>query len=128
MSTDREQILGRVNRALAPLPRRAALPDWEREVVVMRQARGDVDKVSLFAERLRAVNGTPLTAVTELIALLEKNNWRRGYCDPQLWAQFGRAFPATIKVETTLIARGLMIMNLASRRPPPPSPRPARWC
>lgn len=100
MSTDREQILSRVNRALAPLPQRAALPDWEREVVIMRQARGDVDKVSLFAERLRAVNGTPLTSVTELVALLQKNNWRRGYCDPKLWAEFGRAFPTTIKVET----------------------------
>ena len=40
MSTDRESILSRVRGALAPLPQRAALPDWEAELVIMRQARG----------------------------------------------------------------------------------------
>lgn len=100
MSTDREQILGRVNRALSPLPQRAALPDWESEVVVMRAARQHTDPWTLFAERLRAVNGTPLASVTELIALLQKNGWQRGYCDPVIWAEIGRVFPHTIKVET----------------------------
>jgi L-lactate dehydrogenase complex protein LldG len=100
MSTDRETILSRVRSALVPLPQRAALPDWEAELVIMRQARGEVDAWTLFAERLRGVNGTPLTAVVELVALLEKNNWRHGYCDPVLWPQLAPAFPATIKVET----------------------------
>lgn len=100
MSTDREQILSRVRSALTPLPQRAALPDWEAELVIMRQARGTVDAWTLFAERLRGVNGTPLTAVADLVALLEKNNWRHGYCDPVLWPQLAPAFPATIKVET----------------------------
>ena len=100
MSSDRETILARVRRALAPLPQRAARPDWEAELVVMRQARGPVDAWSLFAERLRGVNGTPLTAVTELVALLEKGGWRHGYCDPVLWPQFAPSFPATIVVET----------------------------
>ena len=100
MSTDRETILSRVHDALAPLKQRAALPDWESELVVMRQARGAVDAWTLFAERLRGVNGTPLTSVAELVALLEKNNWRHGYCDPVLWPQLAPAFPATIKVET----------------------------
>lgn len=100
MSTDREIILSRVRSALAPLPQRAALPDWEAELVVMRQARGAVDGWTLFAERLRGVNGTPLTAVADLVALLEKNNWRHGYCDPGLWPQLAPAFPTTIKVET----------------------------
>lgn len=100
MSTDREKILFRVHGALAPLPQRAALPDWTDDLVVMRQARGAVEAWTLFAERLRGVNGTPLTSVAELVALLEKNNWRHGYCDPLLWPQFAPAFPATIKVET----------------------------
>ncbi len=101
MNPDREQIFSRVNRALAPLKERAPLPDWGRELVVMRQARGTVDAWTLFAERLRGVNGTPLTAVAELIALLEKNNWRHGYCDPQLWTGLAPMFPAGYKVETT---------------------------
>ena len=100
MSSDREQILSRVQTALVPLTERAALPDWEAELVVMRQARGAVDAWTLFAARLRGVNGTPLASVTELVTLLEKNNWRHGYCDPALWPQLAPAFPATIKVET----------------------------
>jgi L-lactate dehydrogenase complex protein LldG len=104
MNTDREFILSRVRGALAPLaplPNRAALPDWEAELVVMRQARGVVDEWALFAERLRGVNGIPLTAVADLVALLVENGWRHGYCDPALWPNLAPAFPSTITVETT---------------------------
>ncbi len=100
MSADREQILSRVRSALAPLTQRATLPDWTTELVIMRQARGTADAWTLFAERLRGVNGTPMTSVAELVALLEKNNWRHGYCDPALWLKLAPAFPTTIKVET----------------------------
>lgn len=101
MSADREQILSRVNRALAPLTERAALPDWEAELVVMRQARGNVDVVTVFAERLRGVNGVLMTSVRELVTYLEENKWTRGYCDPAIWAEIGRAFPHGLKVETS---------------------------
>jgi L-lactate dehydrogenase complex protein LldG len=101
MSSDRETILIRVRAALAPLKERAALPDWDRELVHVRTIQPATDLWALFAERLKLVNGTPLTTVSELAALLEKNNWRRGYCDPALWPQFKDAFPAGIKVETT---------------------------
>jgi len=100
MSSDRDTILSRVRSALAPLPQRAAAPDWERELVVMRDARGTVDAEALFSERLRLVNGTPLTHVSELVELLEKNGWRRGYCDPALWAGLKAAFPVGFTVET----------------------------
>ena len=100
MSSDRDTILTRVKSALAPLPQRAALPDWEAELVIMRQARGTVDAWTLFAERMRGVNGTPLTTVAELVALLEKGGWWRGYCDPVLWPKLAPAFPANFKVET----------------------------
>jgi len=100
MNDDRESILARVHGALAPLPRRASLPDWDAELVVMRRARGAVDAWAEFAERLRVVNGTPLAAVADLVALLEQNGWRHGYCDPLLWPRLANAFPATITVET----------------------------
>ncbi|MDI1336321.1 MAG: LUD domain-containing protein [Lacunisphaera sp.] len=101
MSTSREQIMGRVQAALAPLPQRAARPDWDRDLVILRQAHGLTDPWPLFAERLKAVNGTPLTSVTELVALLGKNNWKHGYCDPALWPQLSGAFPSGFTVETT---------------------------
>ena len=100
MNDDRESILARVHGALAPLPRRASLPDWDAELVVTRRARGAVDAWAEFAERLRVVNGTPLAAVADLVALLEQNGWRHGYCDPLLWPRLANAFPATITVET----------------------------
>ncbi|OHE81591.1 MAG: hypothetical protein A3G75_05455 [Verrucomicrobia bacterium RIFCSPLOWO2_12_FULL_64_8] len=100
MSSDRDAILSRVQAALAPLRERVALPDWDRELVRMRGAARPADLWSLFAERLRAVNGTPLESAANLVALLVKNNWRHGYCDPALWPELRSAFPPDFNVET----------------------------
>jgi L-lactate dehydrogenase complex protein LldG len=100
MSDSREQILSRVRAALAPLALRAPLPEWERELVGLRGTRDTADRWALFAERLKAVNGTPLTAVADLVALLESGGWRHGYCDPALWPRLQEAFPKTFTVET----------------------------
>jgi L-lactate dehydrogenase complex protein LldG len=99
MPNDREQILARVRAALAPLAPRAPLPDWERELVILRAAQGAVDLWTRFAERLRGVNGTPLADAGELVALLEQNGWRHGYCDPVLWPRLRPAFPSAFTVE-----------------------------
>ncbi|MFT3829134.1 MAG: LUD domain-containing protein [Opitutaceae bacterium] len=100
MSDSREQILNRVRSALAPLTTRAPLPEWDRDLVVLREARGAIDGWSLFAARMKAMNGLPLASTAELVALLESNNWKHGYCDPALWPQLRAAFPAAIQVET----------------------------
>lgn len=100
MIPDRESILERVRSALAPLAQRAPLPEWEDELVLARRSGDAVDAWTLFAERLRSVNGTPLASVAGLVAMLEQNDWRHGYCDPALWPQLAPAFPATITVET----------------------------
>jgi L-lactate dehydrogenase complex protein LldG len=92
--------LGRVRQALAPLPKRAEAPDWERELVVMRNARGAVDAAALFTERLKLVNGTPISSLADLVALFVASGWRRGYCDPALVARLRPAFPAEIVFET----------------------------
>jgi len=99
MNSAREQILGRVRAALAPLQQRAAAPDWERELVVLRAARAAGDPWRLFAEQLRAVNGTALTQPAELVTLLRDNGWGHGYCDPALWPRLQPAFPKDIAVE-----------------------------
>ena len=100
MSDTRDQILARVRAALAPLPVRAPLPDWDDALVVRRGTREAGDRWTLFAERLAAVNGTALTAVADLVALLETGGWRHGYCDPALWPRLREAFPAGFTVET----------------------------
>ena len=100
MSDSREQILNRVRSALAPLTERAPLPDWDRDLVVLREARTATDTWALFAERLKAVNGTPLSSAADLVALLAANKWTHGYCDPALWPSLQAAFPAIFTVET----------------------------
>lgn len=100
MADDRELILGRVRAALAPLPQRAPRPDFDREITIMREARGATDLVALFGERLRAANGVLLTDAAELGARLKAGGWRRGYCDPALWPQLAAHFGAEFHVET----------------------------
>jgi L-lactate dehydrogenase complex protein LldG len=100
MSNDREAILNRVNAALAPLPKRAPLPDFDRELTVMRQARGITDLVALFGERLKVANALLLADVADLVARLKAGGWMHGYCDPALWPQLAPAFGAEFRVET----------------------------
>lgn len=101
MSSSRDQILSRVRAALAPLPQRAPLPEWDRGLVTLRQTRTGMDLWTLFSERLRAVNGTPFATVAELVAFLDSKDYRHGYCDPDLWIQLAPAFPASFTVETS---------------------------
>jgi L-lactate dehydrogenase complex protein LldG len=54
MNTDREAILSRVRGALAPLPQRAPLPDWDPELAKSRALLGDRDLLTVFAERIKA--------------------------------------------------------------------------
>lgn len=101
MSGAREQILGRVRDALTPLPGRASLPDWDKELVSLRQNAACTDLWSLFSERLKAVNGTPLDSVAQLVNMLQAAGWLHGYCDSRLWPELQPAFPPGFTVETT---------------------------
>lgn len=108
MNADREQIFARVRDALAPLPQRAALPEWERDLVRLRQTQSNTasdEPTALwdrFARRLQSVNGIAFTAAADLVLFLDKNGWRRGYCDPALWPQLQAAFVSPeFRVETT---------------------------
>lgn len=101
MSTSRDQILARVQSALAPLPQRAPLPDWDREIVHLRTTPPGADLWTLFADRLRAVNGSPYPSVAHLVGWLTVQKLFRGYCDPALHAQLAPAFPAPFTLETT---------------------------
>jgi L-lactate dehydrogenase complex protein LldG len=99
MSSSRDQILTRVRDALAPLPKRAPLPDWDRDLVVLREAHGSVDRWALFSERMKAVNGRPIGSAAELVSYLVENNTLHGYCDPTLWPDLATAVPAPFTVE-----------------------------
>jgi L-lactate dehydrogenase complex protein LldG len=100
MKTDREQILGRVRAALAPLPERSGLPDFDAEITVARKLLGDRDLLTVFAERIKLVNGLALTDAAALVEKLKAGGWTRGYCDPALWLQLAPHFGAEFTVET----------------------------
>ncbi len=109
-SSSRDQILSRVRSALAPLPERAALPNWDADLIHLRTAAANAspaapaaatDLWSLFAERMRAVNGTPFATPADLVAYLTAQNCLHGYCDPALHAELSPFFPDTFTFETT---------------------------
>ncbi len=103
MSSPRDTILQRVNAALAPLPRRAPLPEWDRDLVHVRETAipPSTDLWALFSSRLKAVNGEPVNDLATLVARLRENGWLHGYCDPALWPELAAAFGDGFTVETT---------------------------
>lgn len=99
MSDDREAILSRVRGALAPLRERAPLPEYDSELAVMRAMIGGRDRVELFAERIKKVNGLAFTDPAALAAYLRAGGWLHGYCDPELWPRLASHFGADFTVE-----------------------------
>ena len=100
MTDDRETVLARVRAALAPLPERAAPPDYDTEIAVMRNMIAGRDLVELFAERTKRVNGLALTEPAALVAYLRAGGWMHGYCDPGLWPRLAPFFGAEFTVES----------------------------
>lgn len=97
MSTDgRQKILDRVRAALAPLPERAAYPQYDAAVVVTHT--GD-DHWARFVQRIKSVNGVALDTVPALAQHLRGRGFTRGYCDPALRAAVGGQLGAGITVE-----------------------------
>lgn len=99
---DREQILGKVNAALAPLKERAALPQYDDGLAAMRKLIAGRDLGELLAERMQNVNGELFTEAAALAARLKAGNWLHGYCDPALWPALSGAFGPEFQVETTM--------------------------
>lgn len=101
MTDDREAIMSRVRGALAPLHQRAALPEFDAELAVMRRVLENRDVFAVFAERTKLVNGSALTDPAALVAQLRTGGWLRGYCDPAIWPQLAPSFSSEFKVEQT---------------------------
>jgi len=100
MPDDRDQILKRVHSALAPLPERAALPEYARDLAVMRSRIAGRDPAPVFIEQIAAVNGLALSSAADLVAHLRAHKWMRGYCDPALWPTLQPAFGEGFTVST----------------------------
>jgi len=100
MSAAREDLLGRVNKALAMLPERKPLPDWDAELAVARKLVEHRDAVEVFSERIKLVNGLAMTDAGQVAAYLKNGGWLRGYCDPELLPVLQSKFGAEFTFET----------------------------
>jgi len=100
MSDTRTDMLGRVKTALAILPERAALPNWDAELAIARKLMEERDSLEVFAERIKLVNGMAMTDFAELAAYLKKGGWLQGYCDPGLVSMFEPKLGPEFKLKT----------------------------
>jgi L-lactate dehydrogenase complex protein LldG len=101
MADEREAILARVRGALAPLKDRAAMPDYDGAIELVRRKRDAGDAMAEFTSRIVAVNGEVAPNPITLAESLRKRGWLHGYCDPQLWPGLQPHFGADFTVETT---------------------------
>lgn len=102
MNDDRTVIFERIRRALAPLPKRTPLPDWEDSLVVSHAHPEFKTDWELFCHKLKALHGVPLEGLDALAAWLKEAGQTVGYCDPSLLEKL-RACPgfSGITLETT---------------------------
>jgi L-lactate dehydrogenase complex protein LldG len=100
MSDSREAILGRVNRALAPLPEREPLPDWDMDLSVAHPIVDGRDVFELLVERVKLTHATVVTDAAEIVKVLKAGGWLRGYCDPALLAQVAPLFGPEFSLKT----------------------------
>ncbi len=97
----RDAILSRVNRSLSALPKRVLLPDWDDELIRMRNLRGDLDPLDLFRERFSILKGIVHSSASELAEWLQKHNRLHGYCDPALLQAMPGLLESKLTIETT---------------------------
>lgn len=107
MSDQREAVMGRVRKALAALPERAAMPEWDMDLSVVHKIVDGRDLLELLTERVKMTNATVVTDAAEIVRRLKEGGWRRGYCDPALLAQvapfFGPEFSLSTEFDRTRV-------------------------
>ncbi len=99
MSEQRDRILKRVTEALAPLPDRAAYPDYDPTMAVTYPA-DDPDPWGRFKAMFAAVNGRSFESITELGAWLVEAGYLTGCCDPDLMDVLRPGLPNDLRIET----------------------------
>jgi L-lactate dehydrogenase complex protein LldG len=84
MSNDREKIFSAIRAALDPLPKRTAMPDWQRELVVCRPS-GDFGSLKeQLADKLSFASSRYCESIEQVTDILDAEKSTFGYCDPEL--------------------------------------------
>ena len=99
MLGQREKVLGRVRDALAPLPERAAYPDYDPAMTLTYPQDGPSPWVR-FKSMFTAVHGRTFESVADLGAWLVESQYLKGCCDPDLLDLLRDDLPHQLEIGT----------------------------
>ncbi|MFZ5893718.1 MAG: LutC/YkgG family protein [Myxococcota bacterium] len=92
MSDDRELVLSRIRQALASLPRRTPLPQFDAELMLSNYVKAPLTRIELFGQQLERAHGRLYRQVDALVAFLRERRAFGGYVDPKLMPLLSPAF------------------------------------
>ena len=97
----RAAIFAKIESANAGLKSKVAYPEYDMSLVHSLPKLEGTDLWEIFARNFSAVNGKPMTAISQLLDFLKRTKQLRGYCDPALHAEIGSHLAsAGLTVET----------------------------
>ncbi len=97
----RAAIFAKINIATTALKQKTAYPDYDLALVHSAPRLAGTDLWEIFARNFSAVNGKPMTSISQLIDFLKAGNQLHGYCDPALYDSVGSQLAdAGLTVET----------------------------
>lgn len=97
----RSAIFAKIETATAALKEKAAYPEYDPALVHSAPRLAGTDLWEIFARNFSAVNGKPMTSVSQLAGFLQAGNQLHGYCDPDLYDRIGSGLAAAgLTVET----------------------------
>ena len=68
---------------------RTPLPEYKADDLVAQRRIEGADLVEPFVRNLKALNGRVFDNAGELAVWLHEKGWTKGYCDPDLFAEYG---------------------------------------
>lgn len=101
----RSAIFKKIEAATHALKTKAPMPDYDVAITESAPRLQGANRVEMFSNNLKEVNGKTMTSVAELAEFLSATNQRHGYCDPALYDQIGAPLAAAGLTVTTTYDR-----------------------
>jgi L-lactate dehydrogenase complex protein LldG len=97
----RSAIFKKIESATAAVKVKAPLPDYASTITQSAPKLQGANRLEMFTNNLKAVNGRTMTSISELAEFLTSQQQRHGYCDPALFETVGAPLAAAgLTVET----------------------------
>ena len=97
----RSAIFAKIESATSALKDKVAYPEYDLSLVHSAPKLEGTDLWEIFSRNFSAVNGKPMTSISQLADFLKSNNQLHGYCDPALYDRIGSQLAAAgLTVET----------------------------